>query len=547
MLLRIAAHLIIAVLLTAPLAAQPSSRSVLLLDQSSAGLPFNTALATAVRLTLSAESKVPISFYAEHLDANRFFGSDYEEGILSFFRKKYRDKTIDVVVVVGSAALDFIARRRAELWPNVPVVFAAIDEATIARVTLPPNLTGVTMQLTLQDMVRTANIAVPNLKRIAIVGDPLERQTFYRHFLDEVPTVATQYEIINLMNLPMGELKRRLGNLPDATAVIYTGIYYDSEGVSHVPAELVVQIAEWANRPVVINVASYLGKGAVGGYIVRPEPLGQGAAQFALRILNGENASDLPVTKIPSPLIFEWPALQRWGISESRLPAGSEIMFRNPTVWEQYRGYILAFIAAILTQSVLISWLLYEHWRRQRAEILARNTMSELTHVNRVATVGQLSASIAHEIRQPLAGILANAQAALRWLEKANVEEVREGLNGIVSDGIRAGDIITHLRAMFKHDVQEKSPVDINKVVLSVLTLAQIDLQKHEIELQTQLDDLIPEILGNQVQLQQVILNLVMNAIEFDELIANSRSAHKNRFEPNQEGTCVDRRHWHGH
>ena len=547
MLLRIAAHLIIAGLLTAPLAAQPSSRSVLLLDQSSAGLPFNTALATAVRLTLSAESKVPISFYAEHLDANRFFGSDYEEGILSFFRKKYRDKTIDVVVVVGSAALDFIGRRRAELWPNVPVVFTAIDEATIARVTLPPNLTGVTTQLTLQDMVRTANIVVPNLKRIAIVGDPLERQTFYRHFLDEVPTVATQYEIINLMNLPMGELKRRLGNLPDATAVIYTGIYYDSEGVSHVPAELVVQIAEWANRPVVINVASYLGKGAVGGYIVRPEPLGQGAAQFALRILNGENASDVPVTKIPSPLIFEWPALQRWGISENRLPAGSEIMFRSPTVWEQYRGYILAFIAAILTQSALISWLLYEHWRRRRAEILARNTMSELTHVNRVATVGQLSASIAHEIRQPLAGILANAQAALRWLEKANVEEVREGLNGIVSDGIRAGDIITHLRAMFKHEVQEKTPVDINKLVLSVLTLAQIDLQKHEIELQTQLDDLIPEIPGNQVQLQQVILNLVMNAIEFDELIANSRSAHKNRFEPNQEGTCVDRRHWHGH
>ena len=514
MLLRIAAHLIMAVLLTAPLAAQPSSRSVLLLDQSSAGLPFNTALATAVRLTLSAESKVPISFYAEHLDANRFFGSDYEEGILSFFRKKYRDKTIDVVVVVGSAALDFISRRRAELWPNVPVVFAAIDEATIARVTLPPNLTGVTMQLTLQDMVRTANIAVPNLKRIAIVGDPLERQTFYRHFLDEVPTVATQYEIINLMNLPMGELKRRLGNLPDATAVIYTGIYYDSEGVSHVPAELVVQIAEWANRPVVINVASYLGKGAVGGYIVRPEPLGQGAAQFALRILNGENASDLPVTKIPSPLIFEWPALQRWGISENRLPAGSEIMFRSPTVWEQYRAYILAVIAAILIQSALIFWLLYEQRRRQRAEILARNTMSELTHVNRVATVGQLSASIAHEIRQPLAGILANAQAALRWLEKANVEEVREGLNGIVSDGIRAGDIITHLRAMFKHEVQEKTPVDINKLVLSVLTLAQIDLQKHEIELQTQLDDLIPEILGNQVQLQQVILNLVMNAIE---------------------------------
>jgi len=140
--------------------------------------------------------------------------------------------------------------------------------------------------------------------------------------------------------------------------------------------------------------------------------------------------------------------------------------------------------------------------------------MSELTHVNRMATAGQLSASIAHEVRQPLAGIVANAQAALRWLEKANVEEVREGLKRILSDGHRASDIITNLRAMFKSDVQEKTLVDINKLVLSVLALVRIDLQKHEIKLQTQLDDRIPQVLGNQVQLQQVISNLVMNAIE---------------------------------
>jgi signal transduction histidine kinase len=109
---------------------------------------------------------------------------------------------------------------------------------------------------------------------------------------------------------------------------------------------------------------------------------------------------------------------------------------------------------------------------------------------------------------------LASAQAALRWLEKANVEEVRENLNGIVSDAQRANDIIKNLRAMFKHDVQEKILVDINGLVLSVVALVVIDLQKHKIELRMQLDDRNPETLGNQVQLQQVILNLVMNAIE---------------------------------
>ena len=190
--------------------------------------------------------------------------------------------------------------------------------------------------------------------------------------------------------------------------------------------------------------------------------------------------------------VFDWRELQRWAVNERDLPPGSEILFRAPTVWEQYRAYILAVIAAILIQSAMIFWLLYEQRRRQRAEILVRSTMSELTHVTRMATAGQLSASIAHEVRQPLAGMLASAQAALRWLEKANVEEVRERLNGIVSEGHRASDIITNLRAMFKHDVQEKTLVDINKLVSSVLALVVIDLQKHEIELQTQLDDRIP-------------------------------------------------------
>ena len=143
-----------------------------------------------------------------------------------------------------------------------------------------------------------------------------------------------------------------------------------------------------------------------------------------------------------------------------------------------------------------------------------KRTQEQIAALAREATAGQLSASIAHEVRQPLTAILANAEAALRWLEKANLEEVRETLNGIVSEGHRASDIVTNLRAMFKHDEQEKTLVDINKLVLSVLALVRIDLQKHEIELRTQFDDRIPKVVGNQVQLQQVILNLVMNAIE---------------------------------
>ena len=189
----------------------------------------------------------------------------------------------------GVSALDFIARRREQLWPSVPVVFAAIDEATMSRRTLPKNVTGATMQMTLHDMVNVARIVMPNLKAVAMVGDPLERQTFYRHFVDGIPAVAAQLEIVNLMDLPLAELAKRLAVLPDNTVVLYTGIYFTSEGVSYVPAELTSQIAQWANRPVVVTASSYLNKGAIGGYIVQSNPIGQQAGRMALRVLAGEN------------------------------------------------------------------------------------------------------------------------------------------------------------------------------------------------------------------------------------------------------------------
>ena len=515
-------------LLPSLVVAQPLQRSVLVLDQSSAFLPFNAAVANAIRATVNADSRWQISFYSELLDANRFFGPDYENNFVQFLKAKYRDRPIDVVVVFGVSALDFMVRRRDEIWPSVPVVFAAIDEATIASLTVPKNVTGATMQLTLQDMVKVARMVVPDLKAVAMVGDPLERQTFYRHFKDEMPAVAAQYKIINLMDLPLGELKTRLGSLPDTSAVIYTGIYYTSEGVSYVPAELTSQIAEWANRPVVINVSSYLNKGAVGGYIVQTNPIGQQAGRLALRILGGESASDIPVVKVPSQLIFEWPALQRWKISEALLPPGSEIQFRVPNVWEQYRLQILAILAVLILQGVMITWLLYERWRRLAAEAQSMQQMHEMARMNRFATAGELSASLAHEIRQPLAAISASGRAGISWLKRQvpNLDEVGEALEMVVKESLRADDVIKGVKAMFKQELTARTKVNLNQLVQQVIALAGGPLHSNNIALEMNLTDEVPPlVMADPIQLQQVILNLLMNAVE-----AMSHPGHETRI-----------------
>jgi hypothetical protein len=349
--------------------------------------------------------------------------------------------------------------------------------------------------------IETILQVLPDTKVIAVVNGASPNEVFWQGELErELAPFSGRVELRWYNRLSFEDILKDAANLPPHSAIFWHLMNVDAAGVAHETSSALSRLSSAANAPIFSYLDAFFGGEIVGGSMHSIKDGMAVAAEAAIRILNGEKAGDIKVapTRFTLPRL-DWRQMQRWGISEKNLPPGSEILFRTPTAWEQYRAYILAFIAAILIQSALISWLFYEQRRRQRAEILARNTMSELTHVNRMATVSQLSASIAHEVRQPLAAILANAQAALRWLQRANAEEAREGLNGIVSDANRASDIITNLRAMFKNDAQEKTLVDINKVILSVVALVRIDLQRHEIELQTQSDDLIPQVVGNQV------------------------------------------------
>ena len=151
-----------------------------------------------------------------------------------------------------------------------------------------------------------------------------------------------------------------------------------------------------------------------------------------------------------------------------------------------------------------------------------QRTMAELTHMNRVATAGILSASIAHEITQPLTGIVTAANAARRWLtlREPNIVEVRDALDQIESCGQRAGEIITSLREMFGKETRARNPIEINELIFTVLAFVRDELQKHRVELRTELDETLPTLEGDRVQLQQVVINLVMNAIEAMQSVA---------------------------
>ena len=469
-----------------------------------------------IRAELKRQSPWPLDIIENSLVTARFSDENPEAPFVEYLSALFANRPLDVIVSIGAPAADFVQRHRRRLFPTTPMVLTAVDQRRVQYSNLTGNDVAVAVNINYLSAFENILQVLPDTKDVIVVvgSSPIEK--FWKEAIGkQAAPLTNRIKLSWTDELPFEELLKQASALPPHTAIFWELMIVDAAGVVHEGNLPLERLHAVANAPIFSYDESFFGNGIVGGPLLLVADTSRRTATVAVRILKGEKAGDIKVSPVEfSAPRFDWGQMQRWGISEKNLPPGSEILFRDPTVWEQYRAHILAVTAAILIQAALIFWLLYEHWRRQRAEILARNTMSELSHVNRLATAGQLSASIAHEVNQPLAGIVANAQAALRWLEKANVGEVREGLKRIVSEGHRASDIITNLRAMFKSDVQEKALVDINKLVLSVLALVRIDLQKHEIKLQTQLDDRIPQVLGNQVQLQQVISNLVMNAIE---------------------------------
>ena len=511
--LHVSAFILLLVIVT-PAAAQSIPRSVLLFDQSDIRGPFYYEIFSAFRSRINSE-KLPTTIYTENLDLSRFAGVTYEESLRRHLQEKYREKPIGVIVAIGDASLGYALRWRSMLWPDIPVAFGMVDETTVARLKPPSDVTGRVMKLSLVDALKAARSVVPNLKRIVLVGDVWESQTVFRHWKDQIAVIGADVEVSEMMGLTMRELRQRVATLPPHTAIVYTATYSDGEGTYYTPADALALLAEAANRPIVVPAETNIGRGGTGGFVLTPSLIGESAATLALRILGGESASSIPIAvgNYVRP-VFDWRQLRRWGVKESDLPADSEVRFRENNLWEQHFRTILLIGAALLLQTALITWLLYEHRRRSVAEITSRKSLAELAHMNRVSTAGELSASITHEINQPLGAIAMSAQAALNWLEQRNVAQTRKSLEQVVGASRRAGEIIHNLRSMFGKVTPDKGPLDINNAIMMVLSHVQTEAQHHDVEIRPHLAQGLPPLLGVEIQLQQVILNLVMNAID---------------------------------
>jgi signal transduction histidine kinase len=311
---------------------------------------------------------VDLDFYTEYLDRTRAADADYGRRFRDVLEVKYRGIRFDVVIAVQDPALQFVSKYRAEIFGDAPVVFLSTNPEPsspgierAAGIFAPPAFGG-TLDL--------AAALQPDVKEVFVVtGAGSVDQEYLALARKELRRFESRFRITYLSALPMPQLQARVAALPTQSIVYYLMVYRDGANASFHPLEALDEVVRAANVPVYSWVDSALDHGIVGGFVKDQARQTEAVGKLALRVLGGERlAGSVTETPVLHGNQVDWRQLQRWNISEARVPAGTTVKFRTPGPWQRYRPYFFGTLAIALAQTALIAGLLLQLRRRRQAE-----------------------------------------------------------------------------------------------------------------------------------------------------------------------------------
>jgi signal transduction histidine kinase len=501
-----------------PADAQEPTHRVLLLYPYDDTMPASVFAGAGLRKRLLERTSSKIDIAADFLDLGRFATDADELRLAHFLADKYAGKLPDIIMPLHPETLRFAVKYRSIFAPGVPVIFCCVAPQSAMYPDRPKDVTGIYTQFDVGKTIALARQLQPAARNLVVVsGSTPADQRYLAAMRSEIEPYEKVLNTEYWIGVPYASLLERASHLPRETIIVFVTDYDVSTGRTLFSYQVVEALAKAASAPVYGPSDTYFDRGIVGGYMDSFGAMGARAADMALEVLAGRS----PATIEPQPSQdrkFQVDARQllRWNLSEKNLPKDAVLSFKEPTLWEEHRNLVLAAVAVVLLQALLITALLIQFIRRKRAEAASRAALSDLARVTRLTTIGEMTASIAHEINQPLGAIVTNGEAGLRWLRNPapDLEEVRAVLTRIVGSGHRASQVIGRIRAMLKKDDGTRVPLDLNDLVEEVLVFVRGEIQSHKIVVKTQLNPALPKVFADRIQLQQVVLNLVLNGID---------------------------------
>ena len=357
-------------LLTSFCAAGAESKRVLVVHSFGTVAPPFTTHSTAFEAELVKRMGNRVDLDEVSLDMARYAAPDMQEALVDYLEKRGANWKPDLVVPIGGPAGIFVAKFRHRLFLNIPVLYCSLDRRLLGPDAFDENTTFVGANYEVRGFAEDILQIAPDTKNIAIVigATPLEQywtEAFRRGF----EPFTDRVNFIWLNDLSFDQVLERVHTLPPHSFIFLILFLRDAAGVTQNADEALQRLHAVANAPINSVFTSQMGLGIVGGRLYPSTEDGMKAADTAVQILNGASPSSFPPRIVPrtSPQ-YDWRELRRWKIDERHLPPGSTILFQTPTVWQQYRWWIIAGVSICVVQAVLIAGLVANLIRRRRAE-----------------------------------------------------------------------------------------------------------------------------------------------------------------------------------
>jgi signal transduction histidine kinase/ABC-type uncharacterized transport system substrate-binding protein len=403
------------------LAQDRPTRTVLIVQFGSEDSSNTAASRAAIREALLSRTAGAVDVFSEFLRSDRLPPEAAALTLSAYIQEKYQHRHIDLVIADNTIALQFVLRHRDALFADAPVVFAAVAPPDAGIREAGPGITGLVFGSGFRQTVELALTLHPHATRVFVVAEARD-EVLTRRYQDLVGS--------RLRDLPRG-VDVTFSNAPDLPQLIASVRALPADSVvlyieylrGDVDRDLVTAVAQRVlalESPVPIYVVTdqFVGSGVVGGIVRVAGAHGTRLGEMASAVLSGTSARDIPIEEAPLVPIFDWRAVQRWGLDPSRLPPASDIRFKPPSAWESYRGYIVGALSVTAVQTALILGLLAQRRRRRRAEAHLRSNEAALR------------TSYEH-IRQLAGGLISAQEAARTRIARDLHDDVCQELAGV--------------------------------------------------------------------------------------------------------------------
>lgn len=369
-------------------AAEPQFRSdhekrVVVLYSVTRDFPATQDVEQGLAEGFAGEKRLAVQVFSEYLDLSRFRDHQQRKALADLLRQRYGDAQIDLVIGVDVPAAIFLMENDS-LFHTLPVLLCSIPETLQERV-LASSLRGrvttvIEPSSVARGLVESALRLMPKITHVVLIAGSYEndqvRAAALRQMLE---AMQDKVKLLDFTGLTLGETLERCERLPPDTVIFFSTLFVDARGRSFVPRAVLQSLVAHTEAPIFGPYEMYMGNGIVGGPLISLRLQGKKAAELALRLLQGQSPKDAqPAGDDTSVSLYDWRQLQRHGIEESLLPPASTILFREASLWDLYKYYIIGVGLLLALQSMLIIGLVFNLQQRKKAQAALRESQQEL-------------------------------------------------------------------------------------------------------------------------------------------------------------------------